>query len=256
VRVSILVVGVVSLVVLVPFASAQEAPPPSPVEIAVACAPTADATHAPHALRIVGTQDTVPRTVLGKADLLIVNGGTEGGVQLGAQFFVRRPSTTVQAFGIAESSDIVTNGWIRIVAVNDTTAVARVEGLCGPIYVNDYLEPFTPPQVVAASDAPIDPDFDALGHVVTGADGHTITGINELAIVDRGTDNGLRPGVRFAIYRDLTSGLNPLVAAPSGTPLTSIGEGVVVSTTSDRSVVRIVRARDAVRTGDYIAPAK
>ena len=256
-RVPFAAVAVVSAVVAVaPFAAAQDAPSLSPADVAAACAPTTNATREPHALRIVATQDTIPKTVIGTADLLVVNGGTDAGVDVGARFFVRRRSTTVQAFGVAETNDIVTNGWIRVVAVNESTSIARVERLCGPIYVDDYLEPFTPPQTVAAAEAPIEPDFSSLGRVLTGADGHTLTGINETAIIDRGAEQGLQPGSRFAIYRDLTTGMNPLTVAPSGTPLTPIGEGVVLSTTGDRSVVRVVRARDAVRTGDYVAPAK
>ncbi len=255
-RVCLLVVGVVSALAAATPARAQEPESWSPAEVAAACAPIASPTHAAHALRVVGTQDTIPKTVIGSADLLIVNGGTEAGVQLDARFFLRRRSTTVQTFGMAQNADVITDGWIRIVSANESTSIGRVERLCGPIYVDDYLEPFARPQMPAAADTPIDADFSSLGRVITGADGHTLTGINEIAVIDRGSEQGVQPGARFAVYRDLTTGVNPLMAAPPGTPLTAIGEAVVISTTGDRSVARIVRARDAVRTGDYVAPAK
>jgi hypothetical protein len=228
----------------------------SGAEIAAVCTPPADASQAAHALRIVGTQDTVPRTLLGAGELLIVNGGTGAGVQLGAQFFLRRESSTGRLYAMAAGHDVVTGGWIQIVAVNDSTSIARVQGLCGPIYIDDYLEPFTTPAPVVPSEGPLDADFASMGRILSGADGHSMSGINELAIVDRGSEQGLAAGTRFAIYRDLTSGIDPLLAAPAGTPLTSIGEGVVLTTTGSRAILRIVRARDAVRVGDYAAPAK
>jgi hypothetical protein len=246
---------IASVFIAAPTAIAQEAMP-SAVAIAAMCTPPADSSRAAHALRVAGSQDTVPRTIFGKGDLLVINGGTGAGVQLGAQFFVRRVSTTGQTYQMAGAHDVITDAWVQIVAVNDATSLASVQGLCGPIYVDDYLEPFATPQPIAAEQGPLDPDFANLGHVLSGADGHTLTAVDQIAILDRGAEQGLQPGSRFAIYRDLTAGVDPLLAAPAGTPLASIGEGVVLTATGNRAVVRIVRARDAVRAGDYVAPAK
>lgn len=255
-RVPSLVVGALALVaVAVPFASAQDQPGPTSTEILATCAPPPIATSAAHALRVIGAQDTVPRTVFGLRDLLIVNGGTGAGVQLGAEFFVRRSSTTRDADGRQHPTDIVTDGTVKIVAVNDTTSIAQVERVCGAIFSSDFLEPFVAPTVPAVADAPAEPDFSSLAHVLGGWDGHRLAGTNMFAIIDRGSEDGVQPGARFSIYRDLTT-LDPLLAAPAGTPLTSIGEVVVISTNGNRSVAWIVRARDAVQSGDYAAPAK
>ena len=253
---SVAVAVVASVIVAVPLARAQEAPALSPGEVAAACAPPPAVSQTPHALRVVGSQDTVPRAVFDTHDLLVINGGTDAGVQLGAQFFVRRPSAIGKIFGTAGESDILTDGWIRIVAVNDSTSVARVERVCGPIYIDDYLEPFAAPSGPAAADGPLEPDFAAMGRILGGSDGRALAGTSGIAFLDRGSEQGLQPGARFAIYRDLTAGFDPLLAAPSGTPLTAIGEGVVLSTSGDRAVARIVRARDAVRAGDYAVPQK
>jgi hypothetical protein len=246
---------IASVLVAAPWAIAQETTP-SAVDIAALCTPPADSSRATHALRIAGSQDTVPRTVLAKGDLLVINGGADAGIQVGAQFFVRRMSTTGQTYQMAAGHDVITDGWIQIVAVNNSTSVASVQGLCGPIFVDDYLEPFAAPQPVAADQGPLDPDFANMGRVLSGADGHTLAAVDQFAILDQGAEQGLQPGSRVAIYRDLTAGVDPLLAAPAGTPLASIGEGVVLTTTGKRAVARIVRARDAVRAGDYVAPAK
>jgi hypothetical protein len=49
----------------------------------------------------------------------------------------------------------------------------------------------------------------------------------------------------LAIYRDLRV---------AGVPLTAVGEAKVVAVGSRMAVVRINRARDAVVSGDYVAP--
>ena len=255
-RVPSRVVGVLAwLVVAAPFASAQDQPGPTSTEILAMCAPPPTATSAAHELRVIGAQDTVPRTIFGLGDLLIIKGGTGAGVQLGAEFFARRSSATRDLDGRQNPSTIVTDGIIKIVAVNDTTSIAQVGRVCNAIYANDFLEPFVAPTVPAVPDGPVEPDFSSMAHVLGGWDGHRLAGTNMFAILDRGSEDGVQPGARFAIYRDLTT-LDPLLAAPAGTPLTAIGEVVVVTSNGNRSVAWVVRARDALQSGDYAAPAK
>ena len=175
-----LVTGVVvSMFVVVPLAVAQEAPPISAADMAVACSPPAAPTNAAHALRVIGAQDTVPRTVFGPRDLVIVSGGTNAGVQLGAEFFVRRTLTS-RSLTAAASNDVITDGWIRIVAVNDDTSIARVERSCGAIFANDFLEPYAVPAIPAVDDTPIDADFTNLARVLGGSEGHRMAGVNQV----------------------------------------------------------------------------
>jgi hypothetical protein len=54
-------------------------------------------------------------------------------------------------------------------------------------------------------------------------------------------------GARFAIYRDLEE---------TDLPLTPIGEAVVMTTAKETALVRIMRTRDAVQTGDYLVPRR
>ena len=96
-------------------------------------------------------------------------------------------------------------------------------------------------------EAPGQPDFSNLGHIVSGNEDRMVVGPGDFALIDWGEAQGLAPGARFAIYRDI--GVN-------GLPLTSVGEGVVVSTSHGMALTRVTRARDAVFIGDYIALRK
>jgi hypothetical protein len=222
----------------------------SPLEVAIACAPppVVGGQHGA-ARQVIGGQDTVARTLFGASDLLVVDGGTAAGLQLGQQFFVRRDNRFGTAFG-AQTVGTRTLGWITIVAANDSTAVARVDHICDGIVAHDYLEPFARPTVPPAEDrttAPGEPDFSSLSRVVAGEGDRGTGGAGDFMLIDRGAGEGLAAGTRLAIYRDLRTG---------DLPLTSIGDAVVVTVGPMLSLTRITRARDAVRTGDYVAVRK
>ena len=90
-----------------------------------------------------------------------------------------RPAVSSSAARIASASTAAsaarrassTGGWIRIVAVNESTAIAAFEHICGAVGQGDYLEPFVAPVVPAGADrdeTPGEPDFTSLGQVVVG----------------------------------------------------------------------------------------
>src|SRR6266542_6956295 len=62
----------------------------TPGQIALACAPAPAAEPPAEAPQLLGAQDTLRHTLLDPRDLLIVGGGTQAGLQLGQQFFIRR----------------------------------------------------------------------------------------------------------------------------------------------------------------------
>jgi hypothetical protein len=217
----------------------------SSAAIAVACAPPPSLDPAPaDALRIVGSQDGVPRSLFGDRDLLVLSGGTSAGLQIGQQFFIRR---TLTFGGNKISRGAKTLGWVRIVAVNDSTAIGSVDHVCGAILTGDYLEPFVLLEAPAATErdeTPGQPDFTTLGHIMAGNEDRAMVGPGDFALIDWGQNQGLMPGSRFAIYRDV---------GIAGLPLASIGEGVVISAGSAMALTRVTRASDAVYSGDYIA---
>jgi len=73
------------------------------------------------------------------------------------------------------------------------------------------------------------------------------TALGDFVFIDQGSEQGVMPGARYALYRDV---------GPKGTPLSSVGEAIVISTGASMSLTRITRARDAIYAGDYVAPRK
>lgn len=223
----------------------------TPFQTAIACAPPPSNDGPPdNALHIVGSQDAEPRALFGTRDLLVLGGGTSVGVQLGQQFFVRRSNASFGTTGGLRQTGSRTVGWIRVVAVNESTAIAIVDHACGGIIQMDYLEPFVVPVVPEGAerdDTSGEPDFTSLGRIVGGNENRQTAGAGDFVLIDRGRDHGVVPGARFAIYRD------PGVA---GMPLTTVGEAVMITVGRSMAVGRITRARDAARVGDYVAPRK
>ncbi len=222
--------------------------PLSSLEVAVACAPPPALDLPSNVPHIARAQDTVPRSLFEPRDLLVVDSGARNGIQLGQKFFVRRP-VYAEADRL-HPRGILTLGWLSIVAVNDTTAIGSLDHFCGGISRGDYLEPYAAPAVPAGADrddASGELDFSTLGRVVSGIDKHTTVGVGSLLLIDRGTEQGVQLGARFAVYRDLRTG---------GMPLTSVAEGVVLSIGKSMSLARVTRSRDAIVPGDYVVPRK
>jgi hypothetical protein len=238
------------VVAVVGVASAQPDRVLSPLEIAAGCAPPPTLRGTPEGVpRIIGSQDTVAKRLFGSRDLVVVDAGTKAGLDLGQQYFVRRPSR----FGMGHDGHgrgATTVGWVRVVAVNESTAIAYVDQACGGIIAGDYLQPFVAPVVPPNADRDErvgEPDFTELARVVIGNEDRLSVGTGDFILIDRGSEQGLTPGARFSVYRDVHV---------AGMPLASVGEGIVISTGDSVSVTRITGARDAVVSGDYVAIRK
>jgi hypothetical protein len=216
----------------------------------VACAP------APHlgvvpidAPIVMGNQDTVTRSLVGgDENPLVINGGTDRGVQINQRYFVRRVFRNADDLRSPEPHLVATAGWLRIVAVNKTMALAAVDHTCSHILEGDYLEPFHTPIVpdnLAVPETTGELDFKSLGRVMYGDRERWSAGTGDYMLIDRGANKNVSIGSHFAIYRD---------REVTGLPLTPVGEATVVSVGPVLSVVRITQARDAVLTRDVVVP--
>jgi hypothetical protein len=228
---------------------ASEAAAQSPaLKSAFDCAPRSGGVPE-NALRVMGAQDTVARSLFGTRDLVTVNGGTARGLQLGQQFTIRRGSMWASR-GVAGPHAVSTIGRLHIVSANDTTAIAAIDLACDGILIGDYLEPYAElvlPAGAERADTTGELDFSAAGHVLFGDGGRATAGRGDFMITDVGSKRGAAPGTRYAVYRDLHLG---------GVPLEPVGEALVVLTEADTSVVRLTLSRDAIQSGDLLIRRK
>jgi hypothetical protein len=235
------------LVTVTGAAFAADVPAPNAAIMnAVKCAVGSTSEPAPaDAFRILGSQDTVARGLYDKHDLLLINGGTARDLHVDQRFFIRR----VAVFGerrVPGPRAVATAGWLRLVAVNETTAIARVEFACSAIHQGDYLEPYVEPILPPGIDKTDDsgqPDFSAPAHVLFGEDERHSGGVGDFLIIDAGTTRGLESGSRLAVYRQL-----PI----ADLPLSPVAETIVVKADADTALIRVTQARDALRADDLL----
>ena len=178
-----------------PPAGSQLVPPPSWAYNDLACAPelaleTKGETTVPD-IRVLGSQDTNPRDLLGPGDTLVVSGGSSVGLEAGQRYFVRRRVIVRGAIRPIPPT-AHTAAWVQIQGVDQTVATAIVLHACDGIMLDDYLVPFTPPMIAASPLPGTTPGIENMGHVMTGSEGIHTAGSGQTMTIDRGSNAGRR----------------------------------------------------------------
>ena len=234
-------------------ASAQRAPAPVPTELSaeilsLACAPGLAYEAPPTPLRITGSQESFVRRTFAPGDLIVVNAGTDNGIDVGQEYFARRAvPVDRRAVSRDNPATIHTSGWIRIYAVDRKMSLATITFGCDAVELNDYLEPFVLPTIPDISTNRPTAQRDNYGHVLTGSDRRTSFGRRDYFIVDRGSNHGVTVGAQFVVYRD---------EQQPDTFLFELGEAVAVEVRPDTSTLQVTVSRGAFKSGDYVALRK
>jgi len=195
------------LVLLATPAMAQTGPAHAPVNlpaetIGLACAPTVVWGAPDRALRITGGQSSVNRRIYAQGDLITIGAGSNT-VEVGQEFFVRRPVIVRGAkMSAKRPTTIRTVGWVRVYAVEEEMSLVTVTHGCDTIEVGDYLEPFTPPQVPPTSEVRSKAERDHYGAVLMGTDRRTSFGVSDYIVINQGSQDGITPGMNLVLYRN------------------------------------------------------
>lgn len=233
-------------------AGAQRGPAPGtshlPADVlGLMCAPKTALELPDRSLRITGGQDVATRRVYSPGDLVTVNAGTQNGIDVGQEYFVRRVQFTEgRRLTYDRPATIRTAGWIRIYAVDETMSLATVEYACDSIDTGDYLAPFEMPVVPRPSTGG-KPQRGNYGKILFGNDRRNTFAKGDLFVIDRGSNHGVTHSARFVVYRDKRQAENFLF---------ELGEAVVVEVRPETSTLQATLARDAFMAGDYVAIRK
>lgn len=231
----------------------------------LACAPFLTTEPPAALLRVIGSQDTVIKYMLGSGDTLFISGGSSAGLAPGQEYYVRRLSRVFGAQGPDPEHPVSvhTAAWIRILGVDANLATASITHACEGILLDDYLEPYSPPLVPARTLAGGTIQYENMGRILMGDESRRIGGIGDFMIIDRGSSAGVVSGQRFFVFRDKRGiridlyGRSQVFQHSTATmPLVEIGEVVATSVRPTSTTVQIVAARDAVQAGDLVAAVK
>jgi hypothetical protein len=235
-------------------ALAQRGPAPAgklgvaPDVLAAVCAPRPAFDMPDQSLRVTGGQDGFVRRSFAPGDLVTINGGTQNGIEVGQEYFVRRMQIEAsQRPSRTNPASVRTAGWIKVYAVDEEMSLATIVHACDTIDINDYLEPFVMPEVPKASTTTAKPQRDNYGEVLFGVDYRRAFGKNDFFIINRGSDHGVEPGDRFVVYRNKHQAENFLF---------ELGEAVAIEVTPETSTLQATVARDYFAAGDLVAIRK
>jgi len=220
------------------------APAPPQLLEEIACAPTGLPVPPLAGLRVLGGY-VHGRIMYGPGDAVILNAGTAQGVQKGHQFFVRRPIADPGKTQPKEGAlyGVHTAGWITVVDVKDTMAVATVTHACDPIFEGDFLEPYTAPMLPAPALTGT-PDYEHPGHVMMADQRRQMGSAGISMLIDRGSEDGVRAGQQVTLYRETLKGQGPII---------DLGRATVLSVTPQNSLIRVDWTREAIYIGDFVA---
>jgi len=202
---------------------------------------------------IYGSAETL-RFGMATGDIVYVGGGRQAGLGAGSELTIVETGETVvhPVSGKVVGRQYHFTGRLRILSVQETTAIAEISYSCDPVLVGSDLQPFVPePVPLARLDAmrPINlpPSIERLENapVILSSQDHVVAlGEDHVVFIDRGSRDEITPGDIFSIYRMHRRGLPPVL----------VGELAVLAVYEESSVARIIRSRHTIYVGDRLEP--
>lgn len=193
---------------------------------------------------------------LGLGDIVYLDGGRADGLSAGELLTAVEPlgplyhPATRDLLGRLNAY----KGRVRVLSVQEETAIGEIVQLCSPFPVGTSLKLFEPEPVPLRRLTPIRPsnypspqdEVDQGATIIFPVD-NLITestlitlGSGSLVLIDHGSVNDLAPGDIYTIYRGNREGYPPIV----------LGELGILSVFEKTSLARILRSRYAIYTGD------
>jgi hypothetical protein len=142
-------------------------------------------------------------------------------------------------------------GRLRILSVQETTAIAEIIYTCDAILVGSLLTPFEPEPVPLGRSTAMRPvnfptaaeKLQSAPSIVYAKDDILALGADHVVHIDIGEQDAT-PGDMYTIYRENRPGLPPIV----------LGELAVLSVHKHFSVARILESRYPIHLGDRLDP--
>lgn len=191
---------------------------------------------------------------LSTSDIVYLDGGRARGMTPGSLFTVIQPQRQVIH---PVTKQVVGRfyhylGRIRVLSVQEETAIGEIVHACDPILVGQQLRTFEPEPVPLGRLGALRPvnypeaEEDLRDNPVILFTQDDLVSIAEdhVVYIDRGEDAEVTPGDMYTIYRKNRDGLPPIV----------IGELAVLAVHKSSSLAKVIESRYAVFLGDWLSP--
>lgn len=189
---------------------------------------------------------------LSTGDIIYLDGGRAAGLSPATVFTVVEPGRTIVhpvtggVFGRFYSY----RGRVRVLSVQENTAIAEIIHTCDPILVGQLLMPYEQEPVplnrltaMVPVNFPAEEERLRESPIILYSDDDIVSlGADHIVHIDRGADQDVTPGDIYTIYRINKRGLPPIV----------LGEVAVLSVHSRSSLAKIIRSRYPIYLGDKL----
>ena len=202
---------------------------------------------------VFGAVDAI-KIGLAPGDIVYLDGGRTGGLTAGDVFTAVAEGVVVRHPGQGNVVGRVYEylGTVRVLSVQEDTAIAEISGACQPLYVGAVLKPFREEPVPSERRTPMRPVNEpaALAELVGAPailhakDGLFSIGQDHVVFVELGDQDEVEPGDVFTVYRRAVGGKPPIV----------IGEVAILSVHPNSSVAKVVESRFPPYVGDLLLP--
>ncbi len=272
-------------------ASSAQTARPAPFPNDVYCAGIVTSDPVPRDTYVISGEQSEYRGTFDQGDFIYVNKGSKQGVKVGDVFSVVRPVTDTlhEDWSKWQYSMLGKMGtvWqdqarVTVVAVRPDLSIASIDNACDFVQRGDIVLPFAErPQPALKPETNFDrfalPTGKSLAMIIVGTHFRQAFGKNDIVYVNLGSKQGVNVGDYFRIFRytddqhetayqtpryafDVEGPWGPTVGLGSSpykwnwtnTPRQNIGEGVVLRTGPNSSVVLITYSLREIFAGYYV----
>jgi hypothetical protein len=191
---------------------------------------------------------------LSTGDIVYLDGGRARGMSPGTLFTVIQPQRQVVHPVTKQVAGRFYHylGRIRVLSVQEETAIGEIVHSCDPILIGQQLRTFEPEPVPLGRLGALrpvnypEPEEDLRDNPVILFTQDNLVSIAEdnVVYIDRGEDGEVTPGDMYTIYRKNRDGLPPIV----------VGKLAVLAVHKSSSLAKVIESRYAVFLGDWLSP--
>jgi hypothetical protein len=192
--------------------------------------------------KIFGAERAYERVQFNNGDIVYINKGRNDGIEEGQIFMVLEVGEPISGYGPL----VHQRGRVRVLALEENAASARVEKACGPVTIGNYLVPFEEKGGRLGKDLGYNvPPYETdglKGEILFMNEDFAQGGSGDWALLNLGEIDGIQLGQQLVVYRKLYE----------GTPLFVFGNMVVIDTQQRTCTVKILSCKDALLIGDLV----
>jgi len=201
-------------------------------------------------LRIAEAEKGYEKTLFSDADIVHLNKGKQGGLEVGQVLLVIDIGDPIGDLGRLATK----TGRATVLFLEENRAVVRIEKSCGRITVGSYLVPFEEKETLLGKDI----GYDAYAQGGTGQAGTIVyleRDYNQIAsggyaIVDIGEDAGIQVGQQLTIYKMVRD--TQTLEARKDMPQRGIGNAIVIEAGKKTATIKVLSCQDPISKGQAV----